>query len=100
MYHDRLQKIVKKTPLWAFSNFINVLSTVQLQLLKIHKVLQVCSLSFKQMNHVSDFNSYRTIETIALNLPTHVQQEWLKIPYKVIKRVTEHLFVDLAEFVK
>ncbi|VDP06378.1 unnamed protein product, partial [Schistosoma mattheei] len=30
------------------------------------------------MNYVSDLNSSRTIETMVLELPTHIQQEWLK----------------------
>ncbi|KAH9581857.1 hypothetical protein MS3_00008868 [Schistosoma haematobium] len=41
-----------------------------------------------------------TIETVVLKLPTHIQQEWLKVAYKIIRGGREPLFTDLVEFVK
>ncbi|VDP26479.1 unnamed protein product [Schistosoma mattheei] len=52
------------------------------------------------MNYVSDLNSSRTSETMVLKLPMHIQQEWLKVAYKVIRGGREPLFTDLVEFVK
>ncbi|VDP55410.1 unnamed protein product [Schistosoma mattheei] len=41
-----------------------------------------------------------TIETMVLKLPTHIQREWLKVAYKIIKGGRKPLFPDLVEFVK
>ncbi|VDP55738.1 unnamed protein product, partial [Schistosoma curassoni] len=62
--------------------------------------MQACSLTLEQMNYVSDLNSSRTIETMVLKLPTHIQQEWLKVAYKIIRGGREPLFTDPVEFVK
>ncbi|VDP20501.1 unnamed protein product [Schistosoma margrebowiei] len=35
-----------------------------------------------------------------MKLPTHTQQEWLKVAYKIIRGGREPLFTDLVEFVK
>lgn len=51
------------------------------------------------MKCVSDLKSSRTIETVVLKLPNHVQKEWLKLAYKII-RGQEPMIVDLIEFVK
>ncbi|XP_018654760.1 hypothetical protein Smp_061980 [Schistosoma mansoni] len=37
---------------------------------------------------------------MVLKLPTHVQQKWLKIAYKIIRGGREPLFADLTAFVK
>ncbi|VDP60583.1 unnamed protein product [Schistosoma curassoni] len=37
---------------------------------------------------------------MVLKLPTHIQQEWLKVAYKIIRGGREPLFTDLVEFVK
>ncbi|VDP07724.1 unnamed protein product [Schistosoma mattheei] len=44
--------------------------------------------------------STSTIETMVLKLPTHIQQEWLKSAYEIIRGGREPLFADLIEFVK
>ncbi|VDO93473.1 unnamed protein product [Schistosoma mattheei] len=61
---------------------------------------QKCEGSGQLMNYVSDLNSSRTIETVVLKLPTHIQQEWLTVAYKIIRGGREPLFTDLVEFVK
>ncbi|VDP43817.1 unnamed protein product [Schistosoma curassoni] len=62
--------------------------------------MQACSLTLEQMNYVSDLNSSRTIETMVLKLPTHIQQEWLNVAYMIIRGGRKPLFTDLVEFVK
>ncbi|VDP44108.1 unnamed protein product [Schistosoma margrebowiei] len=67
---------------------------------RLCREMQACSLTLEQMNYVSDLNSSRTIETMVLKLTTHIQQEWLKVAYKIIRGGREPLFTDLVEFVK
>ncbi|VDO58331.1 unnamed protein product [Schistosoma margrebowiei] len=67
---------------------------------RLSREMQACSLTFEQMNYVSDLNSSRTIETMVLKLPTHIQQEWLKVAYKIIRGDREPPFTDLVEVVK
>ncbi|XP_018649835.1 hypothetical protein Smp_028860 [Schistosoma mansoni] len=62
--------------------------------------MQACCLTLEQMNCVSDLNSTRTIETMVLKLPTHVQQKRLKTVYKITRGGRESLFADVTAFVK
>lgn len=65
----------------------------------LYREMRACGLAVQQMKCVSDLKSSRTIETVVLKLPNHVQKEWLKLAYKII-RGQEPMIVDLIEFVK
>ncbi|KAH8868091.1 hypothetical protein KSF78_0003890 [Schistosoma japonicum] len=55
------------------------------ELRKLSIEMQVCDLTLKQMDYISDLNSTRTIESMVLKLPTHIQLEWMKIACKIVK---------------
>ncbi|VDP65862.1 unnamed protein product [Schistosoma curassoni] len=61
-----------------------------------HQALKLLEETFGQKHIVAR----TTIETMVLKLPTHTQQEWLKVAYKIIRGGREPLLTDLVEFVK
>ncbi|CAH8492347.1 unnamed protein product [Schistosoma haematobium] len=92
--------VVARTFIDNLLNFPNIRRNQPDGLRRLSREMQACSLTLEQMNYVSDLNSSRTIETMVLKLPTHIQQEWLKVAYKIIRGGREPLFTDLVDFVK
>ncbi|VDP58730.1 unnamed protein product [Schistosoma margrebowiei] len=92
--------VVARTFIDNLLNFPNIRRSQPDGLRRLSREMQACSFTLEQMNYVSDLNSSRTIETMVLKLPTHIQQEWLKVAYKIIRGGREPLFTDLVEFVK
>ncbi|KAH9588152.1 Protein disulfide-isomerase tmx3, variant 2, partial [Schistosoma haematobium] len=92
--------VIARTFIDNLLNFPNIRRNQPDGLRRLSREMQACSLTLEQMNYVTDLNSSRTIETMVLKLPTHIQQEWLKVAYKIIRGGREPLFTDLVEFVK
>ncbi|KAH8860267.1 hypothetical protein KSF78_0007180 [Schistosoma japonicum] len=67
---------------------------------KLSTGMQVCDLTLKRMDYISDLNSTKTIDSVVSKLPTRVQHEWVKIASKIIKGGGEPSFSDLTNFVK
>ncbi|VDP86242.1 unnamed protein product [Schistosoma mattheei] len=93
------QKHVARTFIDNWLNFPNIRRNQPDGLRRLSREMQACGLTLEQTNYVSDLNSSRTIETVVLKLPTQIQQEWLKVAYKIIRGGREPLFTDLVEFV-
>ncbi|CAH8588055.1 unnamed protein product [Schistosoma turkestanicum] len=67
---------------------------------RLAREMYICELTLTQMNYLSDLNSTKTIESMLLKLPPHLQREWVKIACRILKTGREPLFNDLCEFVK
>ncbi|VDP18822.1 unnamed protein product [Schistosoma margrebowiei] len=92
--------VVARTFIDNSLNFPNIRRNQPDGLRRLSREMQACSLTLEQMNYVSDLNSSRVFESMVLKLPTHIQQEWLKVAYKIIRGGREPLFTDIVEFVK
>ncbi|VDO96810.1 unnamed protein product, partial [Schistosoma mattheei] len=70
--------VIARTFIDNLLNFPSIRRNQPDGLRRLSREMQACGLTLEQMNYVSDLNSSRTIETMVLKLPTHIQQEWLK----------------------
>ncbi|VDP99675.1 unnamed protein product [Trichobilharzia regenti] len=92
--------VVARTFIEKRLEFPDVKSNDAALLRKLSHEMQACELTLKQMNHVSDLNSGRTIEQLVLKLPVHSQREWIEVACNVIKSGREPSFSDLCLFIK